>query len=180
MNFVQPIREIEKVDEIKRYLIEGNERDYILFVVGVYTGLRISDILNLTIGDVRGDYISIREKKTKKQKRIPVNPALKRELKPFISGKKDEEFLIKSRNGKNKSIDRTTAYRILQKAAKKAKLDDIGTHTLRKTFGFHFYQQTKDVVTLQQLFNHSSPQVTLKYIGVNQDMMDKAILKFKL
>jgi integrase len=59
-------------------------------------------------------------------------------------------------------------------------LDEIGTHTLRKTFGYHFYQQTKDVAMLQEIFNHSSPAITLKYIGVNQDSMDRAMTKFKI
>ncbi|MDX9806823.1 MAG: site-specific integrase, partial [bacterium] len=53
-------------------------------------------------------------------------------------------------------------------------------HTLRKTFGYHFYQKTKDVALLQQLFNHSAPSVTLRYIGINQDIMDMAIEDFSL
>lgn len=57
---------------------------------------------------------------------------------------------------------------------------DIGTHTMRKTFGYHFYQQTKDVAMLQEIFNHSGPDITLRYIGVNQDSMDKAMASFKI
>jgi integrase len=48
----------------------------------------------------------------------------------------------------------------------------IGTHTLRKTFGYHFYQRTKDVAMLQQIFGHSASSITLRYIGINDDMMD--------
>jgi len=51
---------------------------------------------------------------------------------------------------------------------------------LRKTFGYHFYQQTKDVALLQELFNHSSPSVTLRYIGINQDKIDQAYDNFSL
>jgi integrase len=72
------------------------------------------------------------------------------------------------------------AYKILRKVAERFHLDEIGTHTLRKTFGYHFYQQTKDVAMLQEIFNHSSPAITLKYIGVNQDSMDRAMTKFKI
>lgn len=59
-------------------------------------------------------------------------------------------------------------------------LDDIGTHTLRKTFGYHFYKQTKDVAFLQELFNHSDQRTTLRYIGINQDAMNNAMKKFKI
>ncbi|NUK31028.1 tyrosine-type recombinase/integrase [Parageobacillus sp. VR-IP] len=87
---------------------------------------------------------------------------------------------MKSRNGHNKPIGRSMAYKILRKVAERFHLDEIGTHTLRKTFGYHFYQQTKDVAMLQEIFNHSSPVITLKYIGVNQDSMDRAMTKFKI
>jgi integrase len=95
MNFVQPIRDSEKVEAIKKYLKEHNERNYLLFLIGINTGLRISDILKLKVGDVKGTHISIREKKTGKQKRIRITPSLKRELNRYIEGKKDDEYLIK-------------------------------------------------------------------------------------
>jgi integrase len=180
MNFVQPIRDPEKLEEIKAYLKSQNERDYIMFMIGINTGLRISDILKLKVRDVRGSYINLREKKTKKQKRVIITPALRRALNTFICNKDDDEYLIKSRQGGNKPIHRNRAYEILNEAARQVKITEIGTHTLRKTFGYHFYQQTKDVAMLQELFNHHSPKVTLRYIGVNQDSLDKAMLKFKI
>lgn len=180
MNHVQPIRDIEKVEYIKEYLKEQSERNYIMFLIGINTGLRISDILKLKVKDVNGNYLSMREQKTGKQKRIIFTPQLKRALKKYINDKDPEEYMIKSRKGKNKPIGRSMAYRILNDAAKQVSLKEIGTHTLRKTFGYHFYQQTKDVAMLQELFNHHSPKVTLRYIGVNQDSLDKAILKFKI
>jgi integrase len=129
---------------------------------------------------VRKTLSNIREKKTGKQKRIRIPSSLKRELKWYIKGKDDNKYLIKSRNGSNKLIGRSIAYKILRKAAERFHLDEIGTHTLRKTFGYHFYQQTKDVAMLQEIFNHSSPAITLKYIGVNQDSMDRAMTKFRI
>ena len=64
MNFVQPIRDPEQIQQIKEYLKEKNARNYILFVMGINTGLRISDILKLKVGDVQGSHISMREIKT--------------------------------------------------------------------------------------------------------------------
>lgn len=97
MNFVQPIRDPETIQDIKDYLKDKNPRDYIMFLIGIYTGLRISDILRLRVKDVSGSHISIREKKTNKQKRIYMAPELKKALIVYIEGKPANEFLIKSR-----------------------------------------------------------------------------------
>ncbi|MED3536184.1 site-specific integrase [Bacillus toyonensis] len=180
MNFVQPIREPEQIQQIKEYLKEKNARNYILFVMGINTGLRISDILKLKVGDVQGSHISMREMKTGKQKRIQITSALKRELKWFSEGREVGEYLLKSRKGKNRPIGRSMAYKILKNTAAEFGLDEIGTHTLRKTYGYHMYIQTKNIALLMEIFNHSSEKVTLRYIGVNQDAMDKAMSRFKI
>lgn len=180
MNYVQPIREPEKINEMKAYLKSISERNYMLFLLGISTGLRISDILQLKKEDLLNTHVSIRETKTRKQKRIRIPPGNRKEIIDYARRLKDGDYVIKSRQGLNRPIDRSTAYRILREAAEQVNLSEIGTHTLRKTFGYHFYQQTKDVAMLQEMFNHSSPQITLRYIGINQDSMDKAMLKFKI
>ncbi|ALF01630.1 integrase [Bacillus thuringiensis] len=180
MNFVQPIRDPEQIQQIKEYLKEKNERNYILFVMGINTGLRISDILKLKVGDVQGSHISMREMKTGKQKRIQITSSLKRELRWFNEGRDVGEYLLKSRKGKNRPIGRSMAYKILKSTAAEFGLDEIGTHTLRKTYGYHMYMQTKNIALLMEIFNHSSEKVTLRYIGVNQDAMDKAMSRFKI
>lgn len=73
------------------------------------------------------------------------------------------------------------AYKILSGAAAEFGLDEIGTHTLRKTYGYHMYMQTKNIALVMEIFNHSSEKVTLRYIGgVNQDAMEKAMTRFKI
>ncbi|HDR7590426.1 site-specific integrase [Bacillus mycoides] len=180
MNFVQPIRNPEQIQQIKEYLKEKSDRNYILFVMGINTGLRISDILKLKVGDLKSSHISMREMKTGKQKRIQITTALKRELKWFNENREDDEYLLKSRQGKNRPIGHSMAYKILSGAAAEFGLDEIGTHTLRKTYGYHMYMQTKNIALLMEIFNHSSEKVTLRYIGVNQDAMDKAMTRFKI
>ncbi|CCW08352.1 site-specific integrase [Bacillus sp. GeD10] len=180
MNFVQPIRDPEQIQQIKEYLKGKNERNYILFVMGINTGLRISDILKLKVGDVQGSHISMREMKTGKQKRIQITSSLKRELRWFNEGRDVGEYLLKSRKGENRPIGRSMAYKILKSTAAEFGLDEIGTHTLRKTYGYHMYMQTKNIALLMEIFNHSSEKVTLRYIGVNQDAMDKAMSRFKI
>jgi integrase len=180
MNFVQPIRDPDMIFEIKRFLREQNERNFMLFVTGINSGLRISDILPLRVKDAKRTYFNIIEMKTDKKKRIDMTPQLQREFKKYIEGKEDHEYLFKSREGLNKPIGRSMAYKILRKAAGYVGLDDIGTHTLRKTFGYHLYKQTGDVALLQKILNHSDPAFTLRYIGIDQDAMNKAIKEFKI
>ena len=186
MNFVQPIRDIEKVREVRSFLASRSERDELMFCFGIYTGLRISDILRFKVKDVRDKKVLIvREqkvqntRKTNKKKRIPIQFELQRIIKRYVENKKDDEYLFKSRQGKNKPITRVRAYDILREAAYATELSEIGTHTLRKTFGYHIYAATKDVALLQDILNHSAPYITLKYIGVNQDSIDMAYGKLR-
>lgn len=181
MNTVQPIRDKEDIAAMKRELLKKGMRDLLLFIVGINTGLRISDILQLQVGDVRDvSHICIVEKKTGKKKKAFVTPYLREQLDTYISGMDDDEYLFTSQKGQNRPITRVQAYRILNAAAKAVGLEEVGTHTLRKTFGYHHYQQFKDVAILQELFNHSAPSVTLRYIGINQDIMDATLRDFQL
>jgi integrase len=179
LKVVQPIRDLDKLAEIMAYLKATSERNYIMFLIGIYTGLRISDILKLKVIDVQGDYIKIRENKKGKLNRLIITPDLKKPLRKYIAAKDDNEYLIVCRKGKNKPILRETAYQISSDAAKQCGLKEIGTHTLRKTFGYHFYQSTKGIAMLQNLLNHTDPDYTLRYIGVNQDSRDNAMRKFR-
>lgn len=181
MNFVEPIRDSNKVRELANYLRKYSERNYIMFVIGINSGLRISDILKLRVRDVKGkEQVSIREKKTGKQRIFPMTPILKRELKNFCLDKDSDEFLIKSQQGYNKAISRERAYMILRDAGETLGLYNLGTHTLRKTFGYHFYMQYKDIVTLQKIFNHADPSITLHYIGIEQSHINRKIKAFKI
>lgn len=180
MNYVQPIRDPEIIRAIKDDLGEKSKRNRMLFITGINSGLRISDILRLRVIDTKRNYFNLIEMKTGKKKRIEMTPGLRKELREYAEGKLDHEFLFKSREGVNKPISRSMAYKILRASAEKFGLDDIGTHTLRKTFGYHFYKQYKNVAMLQQIFNHRDQDTTLIYIGINQDEMDKAMKNFKI
>ncbi len=181
MNYVEPIREPEKVKLISTFLKQNSERNYIMFMIGIYSGLRISDILQLRVKDIiNKDSIYIKEKKTKKTKLFPINPILKKEIKSYCIGKDLNEYIVKSRKGKNKPITREMAYKILSETGNLFNLPNLGTHTLRKTFGYHHYMQYKDVALLQEIFNHSSPTITLRYIGIDQEKINKSIKNFKI
>lgn len=181
MNFVEPIRNIDDLNSIRNELKKYNEMYHLIFEYGIQTGLRISDILDLTIQDIEKDYIEIYEKKTGKFKKFALKPKLKQELLDFAKKNKVEKYLFKSSwyLKEGKPINRCQVYKIFNKCAKKIGYNaKIGTHTMRKTFGYHFYKQTHNVVLLQKIFNHSTPEVTLRYIGINQDLINQAYEKF--
>ena len=97
----------------------------------------------------------------------------------FTEGRNPKEPLFLSVF--HKRMERTQCYRIINSACEKAGVDyKVGTHTLRKTFGYHHYQKFKDVVVLQKIFNHSAPQITLRYIGIDQDIIDESYNNFIL
>lgn len=180
MNSVEPIRNKDDIQAMKDYLKEWNERNYMLFLFGINSGLRISDILQLRVKDVSGWNVKIREKKTRKEKSFRMTPTLKKEVREYVKGKPLHHFLFQSRNGKNKPLSRQSAYLILRIAAEECGLESVGTHTMRKTFGYHFYNKYKDIVMLMELFNHASPAITKKYIGIKQDQQDLAMSRFGL
>ncbi|MEK0224735.1 tyrosine-type recombinase/integrase [Bacillus proteolyticus] len=176
---VQPIRSKEQIADMKWALKRHcSERDYILFLVGLNTGLRVGDLLKLKVSDVRKKKkFLIREGKTKKARQLNLSNIYD-EIQEYIRTV-DSEWLFPSRKG-DKAITTTQAYRQLQKAADMAGLDSVGTHTMRKSFGYWFYKQTKDVAKLQNILNHSHPQITLTYIGITAEEIEEDLDNFVL
>jgi len=177
MKRVIPIRDKEKIREFKNALKAKSERNYILFMIGTNAGLRVSDILPLRVRDVKGEYLEVIEQKTGNIRDIPINDSLRRALDRYIKGKKDNEYLIKSREGGNKPISRWMAYKILREAAEEVGLARIGTHSMRKTFGYNYYQRTKDIETLCKMLGHSDSQITKRYIGIEDDFIREQYIK---
>lgn len=180
MNVVQPIRDQEKINKMYEYLRNRSERDFMLFLLGITVGLRISDLLRLKKEDLYKPHVTIIEKKTKKTKRFKIPGYIKKYVIPYADSLKEGDYVFKSRQGNNKPIGRSTAYKILNEAARHCRLQEIGTHTLRKTFGYHHYKVNHNVAMLQELFNHSKPEITLRYIGITQEEIDRSVDKVKL
>lgn len=180
MEKVQPLRDLKVIAKFKNELAKNGSRDELLFVIGINTGLRISDILDLKVKHVRDTtHIIKRDIKTGKSNRFLINHQLRTYIDRYIESMDNEDWLFPSRKG-DKAISRIQAYRILNSVADKLGIEEVGTHTLRKTFGYFHYKMYKDVALLQQIFNHSSPSITLAYIGINQDMRDNSIKDFFL
>lgn len=186
---VQPLRTAEEIENMKFAIKRGNkgtpkrselaERDLLIFLIGINTGLRVNDIIKLKVSDVRGkDSFIIYEGKTNKRRSVNIS-MIQNEIKAYTDGKVSHEYLFKSQKGSN-AITTTQVYRILENAADYVGYDYVGTHTMRKTFGYHHYKQFKDVAILQEIFNHSAPSITKRYIGIRQDEIDDTLNDFRL
>ena len=187
MEFVQPIRDLRQIETMKKLLKQQSLRDFCLFVVGINSGLRISDLLKLRICDViengkLKDRITLREKKTNKFKDSPLSEKTKQALKEYLKTRdySDNEPLFISRKNKGFLL-RQQAYKIINGVAKSVGIrEKIGTHTLRKTFGYHAYNNGYDITLIQKLFNHSAPNITLRYIGITREELDDVYLNLDL
>ena len=180
MSTVEPIRNLNDLKRLEDVLARQNMRNLLFFTIGTNCGLRISDILALNVEDVKDkNYIQIVEQKTGKSKKFPINSKLKPMFEEYTKGLNLKDPLFKSTF--NNRLDRFAAYHILKDACQKVGIEEkVGTHTLRKTFGYHHYRKYKDVALLQKIFNHSSPQITLRYIGIEQDQIDESYTNFIL
>ena len=144
-------------DELKKY----GTRDYILVNLGINISLMISDIVKLKVSDAKNakvtmkKYVTTIENKTSKSKKFIIYNVLLAELTKYTSNMQQDQYLFQSSKGTNQHITEVQAYRILNKAGKNIGLEELGTHSMRKTFSYHHYQQNKDVALLKEIFNHS-------------------------
>lgn len=179
---VQPLRSKKEIAEFADVLRKGKKakRNLFLFKLGINTGLRMSDLVNLKVMDLKyTDKPRIIEKKTGKLKTLYLYN-LQKEIRSYIKDKEDNDYLFVSNKGKNTPITVNGVYQIFREVGKQLSRNDIGTHTLRKTFGYHYYNQTKDIATLMVLFQHSSENITKRYIGISADELEEKMLKFKI
>ena len=187
---VQPIRSQSDRDALDYYFMHRNMRDRVMFALGIYTGRRISDIVRLNVRDVAHiDRKGIHEQKTGKFADPLIHPKVRRILSKYLRQRRKHseslgallnEPLLKSQKARRDGqyrITRQHALRVLANAARACSLNyKIGTHSLRKTFGYIQYQNGTSIELIQRMLNHSSPEITLAYIGITRDDMDEAIL----
>ncbi len=145
----------------------------LLFTIGINNGLRIGDILQLKVKQVQGlrpgETLCIREQKTGKDNILLINKAVYKALDVYLTsaGLEPDDYLFKSKKGSG-PITVSAANRLVKSWCKAINLrGNYGTHSLRKTFGY--IQRIKYGVGFEVLckrFNHSSPAVTMRYLGI--------------
>jgi integrase len=179
---VDPICRLEDIKTIKG-MLSDRPRDLLLFVMGVNNGLRAGDLLRLKVKDVRhlkeGDCTNLRESKTRKNNILMVNRSVHKALKNYFEkvNPDEEDFLFPSQKS-NRPLVIQSVNALMKKWTKAINLKgNYGAHTLRKTFGY--IQRTKYGVSWEILadrFNHSTPAVTRRYLGITKDEVSKILL----
>ena len=194
MKVVQPIRDLEVLQKCYDIAREHDKRRKtgevsweLILLIGFNTSLRVSDFTRFRVNDLRGrDYAQIQAKKTHKEARILINPTARREINRLLVGRRGDEYILQSKmkdyaTHKPRPITRQRVYQIMNAIGKKAGIEErIGCHTLRKTFGYHYYKMTGDVVSLQRILCHSYQRETLIYIGVIQENIDESLMKLNM
>jgi integrase len=175
-NSVDPIRDLRAINNIKQ-MTKSKPRDYLLFIMGINNGIRITDLLDLKWEQVadkqKGDVVQIRERKTGKQNYIVVNGAVAKALRLYREKLNPEPdcYLFRSRKGKTQPVTVTQVNRLVKSWCQLAGLSGrYGSRTLRKTFGY--VQRVHHGVgfdVLAKRYNHSSPRVTMVYLGIMDD-----------
>lgn len=192
MSTTQPIRTTEELSKLKNYYncstpLDGRNR--LLIIMGLNTALRITDILHLRwnrVYDFTGhhlkSHIEVTEQKTGKQTMIALNDVLKEAISCWFEVKQPapSDYIFQSSRSKN-PIDRHQAYRIIRKAAAQCDLSDhISCHSLRKTFGYHAWKSGVPPAVLMNIYNHSSYQITMRYLCIDQDDKDEVFANIQL
>lgn len=192
MSETYPIKDKEALHSFRDYYKDTNPnpRNYSLIVTGLNTAFRVGDLLKLQWRDVchtdgvLRKHICVTEQKTGKTRTVPINTVLRQTLDTYRSccpGTAPQDFLFPSTRDKSCPLSRSQAYRIVKKAAESCGLSEhVGCHSLRKTFGYYAWKQGTPPAMLMDLYNHSSYQITKRYLGIGQDERDQVYLQINL
>ncbi|MED4017504.1 tyrosine-type recombinase/integrase [Sutcliffiella cohnii] len=171
MKYVEAIKKIEDIQAIKQFLKNQSLRDYLLFVMGINTGLRISELLCLRWEDVLDNDGDVKEfLQLPNLPPIYLNQQVQISISEYLNNElpNQDHFIFQSKKLSG-PISRQQAYRIINSAAKEVGIPDkIGTHTLRKTYGYHAFNKGIAISLLQKIFNHTSSSETLRYLGISK------------
>ena len=201
----EPIKELDDINLISEYLIRNKRfRDNMLFIVGINFGLRVSDLRILRFSNLINDNFTFREnfpvfekktrntRKRKKNRYITINNAVIEAVTLYLQNTSDvslSDYLFKSESNRgsnsNKPLTIQSIDRILKGIANDLNLNiKMSTHTLRKTFCYHQMvmsnNDSRKLLLLQKMLNHSSPSQTLDYIGITSEEIEDAYKKLNL
>jgi integrase len=188
---VYPITNLEEVRAVRRVLKKwGNVREAEAFFINCHMGLRVGDLLKLKFSQMTGKSFIVKEEKTKKNREIPLTPLMKDSIAILKQWYKDNHqdvtpvYLFQATARwivDDKPISSQYLYKKIKDACEAAGIEDnIGTHTMRKTFGYHIFQSTGDLTNIQKIFGHASQAETLAYIGVTRKTQNAMYLNLDM
>jgi integrase len=195
MNFVEPIRDRKKIAQIKNQL-RGRQRyrDLLMVVVGINTALRISDLLDLQVEHFLDEHLQIKqrfwikEQKRGKRQEVVVNTSIRDALEeyldayPEIIGDQNNFIFFNTKNGSFiQPIRRGQAWKIISTICKQVGLHgNFGTHSLRKTWGYHARMSGVDLALIMHKLNHESIAYTKRYLGIADDELQAVSQRLNL
>ena len=195
MSTTQPIRDKESLQKFKNFYKtqKPNPRNYAIIVLGLNTALRISDILKLTSEMVYDhnkvrEHIVVKEQKTGKINRILLNREVRKALNLYrhflvksAAYKAGNPYLFPSPYVSQRPLSRYQVYRMIRNAAESVEIQEkVSCHSLRKTFGYRAWKQGADPIVIMLIYNHSSFEITKRYLCIEQDDKDAVFRDIQL
>jgi len=179
---VEPIRKLKDVRAIKK-ILSDKPRDFLLFTLGINNGLRAGDLLKLNVHQIKdlkvGDSITIVENKTGKKNVLVINQPSYDAVQFFFkhTDKGDDDYLFSGRKGSD-PITIPSLNRLIKNWTDTINLKGrYGTHSLRKTWGY--IQRTEFGVPIEKItqrYLHSSPAVTMRYLGLQTQEVEDILV----
>lgn len=165
MNWVTPIKDEETLQIFEEALKQSDLKYYIMFEIGVGTGLQLQDILKYRVKDLRGKEfltVHIGTRQIELTYRIPEE--LQEIIRTYTKELGDEDYVFHGHRPTS-PLTREQAYRALKAVSLQVGISSVGAQTMRKTFAWKYYKETGDIHFLQNLFNHATPSITYRFIG---------------
>lgn len=180
MKYVEPLKNKDDIEKISNYFKEQHSRNYLLFTLGINTPMRVTQLLNLRVYDVK-DKEEITITIGKRAVLFPLGRKVKEIIQDYCKNKSDFDFLFTSIRVKNsiKPITKSQVNKILLNASINCDINNLGASSLRKTFAYFYYKRTKNIRNLMKLLNHHDQHYTLQYIGENKNIFDNDFLEWE-
>lgn len=192
MREVEAVKTREQRQQVEAHLAAHDILYADIWKVGINTALRISDLLSLTMEDVRSlgtnqPAINVKEQKTGKQRKIVINQPALDVMRRRLSERPNNVWLFQSeaanrdRRVPPKPINRRSVSRVFEKVGQRiAPKVLLGTHSMRKTRGYVMHKAGRSIESIAKVLNHSSPAVTMRYIGLVQQDIDESYTEIEL
>lgn len=166
MGWVAPIKDDETLERFKQALRKVDDKYYIMFQIGIGTGMALQEILKLKNKDVKGkSSISVSIGAREIVTTYEFSEEDQKIIEELVKGKDPDGYLILGHTNSTAPLSREQAYRVFKAVGQSVGISAIGAQTMRKTYAWRYYKSTGDITYLQHMFNHASPAITYRYIG---------------